>query len=316
MTSPVSIPAPDAPPTPASGERRAGYSIDELLQVDFARMLRKAGSVPGPFYAYNAKLGRAGFCVQRMDYVEVFAVRAGGGRQVVQTPSGRRYVRALRAGEMYLFRPFDVTSMTVERTGLEASIVMIPLPVWETYVAFVGLEEAWRRSEEPPTASFDSVDPESLRPFSFVIEPAQHVPTRADLLHFLVEVIPRLLPAGGAVGPGPGAPTWLIRAAEAMREYESDLRGGVPRLGELCHVSPQYLSTSVRRYYGMTPTAFVRGLRLAHAVLLLSTTSASIGEIAARCGFATLAHFSNCFRDTYGATPRAFRMNERAAVGR
>jgi AraC-like DNA-binding protein len=51
----------------------------------------------------------------------------------------------------------------------------------------------------------------------------------------------------------------------------------------------------------------VTELRLRHAAILLSTTSESIGSIARRCGFTSVAYFSTCFRREHGLTPREYR---------
>lgn len=64
-----------------------------------------------------------------------------------------------------------------------------------------------------------------------------------------------------------------------MRE-EENLRGGLPRLVELAHVTPSHLTVTSRRYFQKTPTGLLADLRLRHAAVLLSRTSESIGAIA------------------------------------
>jgi len=51
-------------------------------------------------------------------------------------------------------------------------------------------------------------------------------------------------------------------------------------------------------------------LRLARARHLLRQTSMSILSVALACGFVSASHFSKCYRECYGRTPRAERSPE------
>ena len=52
-------------------------------------------------------------------------------------------------------------------------------------------------------------------------------------------------------------------------------------------------------------------LRLARARLLLLQTELPVLEVALACGFVSASHFSKCYRDVYGCTPR----DQRQAMG-
>lgn len=66
----------------------------------------------------------------------------------------------------------------------------------------------------------------------------------------------------------------------------------------------------------MTPMEYVRHVRLRKAQLLLLQTSDSIGHIGELVGYPDLFHFSKVFKNTFGATPSAYRTNVQDGVGR
>lgn len=71
--------------------------------------------------------------------------------------------------------------------------------------------------------------------------------------------------------------------------------------------SQGYFSRRFIAETGMSPTAFIRTVRLENAALLLAETSTSIQEIAIQCGFKDTKYFNRCFRELYGITPSNYR---------
>jgi AraC-like DNA-binding protein len=57
----------------------------------------------------------------------------------------------------------------------------------------------------------------------------------------------------------------------------------------------------------MTPTAYLRTVRIQAARRLLSTTSRALSAIAHETGFTDQRHFTRCFRQTTGLTPGDYR---------
>ena len=138
-----------------------------------------------------------------------------------------------------------------------------------------------------------------------------------DLVEFWTNMLPRfVLPRFGANGradSGRDSPPWLRSALDAMRS-EDNLRGGVPRLLELAHVSPAHLWRTARRIHGVTPSELVRQLQIRHASMLLGTTDDSIGSVGARAGFASASHFSKAFRRAHSMSPREYRTRVRHSL--
>ena len=98
----------------------------------------------------------------------------------------------------------------------------------------------------------------------------------------------------------------LVKAISAMedncektisREEIADIAGISCR--QLERLFYQHIGTSPRRYY--------LKIRLERAKRLLQQTNLSIAEIAFACGFNTASHFSRCFHNIYGFTPRSNR---------
>ena len=57
----------------------------------------------------------------------------------------------------------------------------------------------------------------------------------------------------------------------------------------------------------MTPTAYLRTVRIQAARRLLSTTNRALADIAHETGFTDQSHFTRCFRETTGLTPGDYR---------
>jgi transcriptional regulator GlxA family with amidase domain len=72
-------------------------------------------------------------------------------------------------------------------------------------------------------------------------------------------------------------------------------------------LSSRQLERLFRRYLGRSPARYYLELRLNRARLLLLQTELSIIDVALACGFVSASHFSKCYRDFFGRTPRKER---------
>jgi transcriptional regulator GlxA family with amidase domain len=83
-------------------------------------------------------------------------------------------------------------------------------------------------------------------------------------------------------------------------------------LAQHANVSRRQLERLFRRYLGCTPTRYYLDLRLSRARQLLLQTDMPITDVAIACGFVSPPHFTKCYHDRYGRSPRderRFRRN-------
>lgn len=73
-------------------------------------------------------------------------------------------------------------------------------------------------------------------------------------------------------------------------------------------ISTNYAITLFRKMLGMTVKAYILDLRIHHAKMMLTDTSAKILTISLDCGFASLSSFYDAFAHATGMSPSQFRM--------
>ncbi len=98
----------------------------------------------------------------------------------------------------------------------------------------------------------------------------------------------------------------LINAIELM---EANIEEPLPQeqLAHYIGLSRRQLERLFRRHMGRTPAQYYLELRLERARHLLYQTDLPIMNIACACGFVSASHFSTCYRQMFGRTPRAER---------
>jgi transcriptional regulator GlxA family with amidase domain len=99
----------------------------------------------------------------------------------------------------------------------------------------------------------------------------------------------------------------LINAIEMM---ESNIEEPLNQemLARYIGLSRRQLERLFRKHLGRTPAQYYLELRLERARHLLYQTSMPIMNVAFACGFVSASHFSTCYRQKYGRTPRAERV--------
>jgi len=107
-------------------------------------------------------------------------------------------------------------------------------------------------------------------------------------------------PADRAAAPA------LIRLGNFIRrEFARPL--SLTDLARAAGVSPQYLLKLCRARQLPRPMLQLYARRLEAAADWLARTGVPVGEIAERCGFVSMFHFSRRFRQAYGRSPLAWR---------
>ncbi|MDH3229163.1 MAG: GlxA family transcriptional regulator [Alphaproteobacteria bacterium] len=95
----------------------------------------------------------------------------------------------------------------------------------------------------------------------------------------------------------------LIQAIAEMETYVEEALSR-EEIAARVGLSRRQLERLFRRYLNTSPARYYLRLRLERARLLLTQTTMPVTEIAFACGFTSASHFSKCYRDMFGCTPR------------
>lgn len=117
--------------------------------------------------------------------------------------------------------------------------------------------------------------------------------------------------AGEAQSPPAGA---VERARAFLHAHLADPDVDLERTARAAHVSAPHLVRRFRAELGTTPMAYLWERRIAAGVDLLRHTGLSVGEVAERCGFRSVYHFSRRVKQHTGRPPTQLR-GERWADG-
>lgn len=101
-------------------------------------------------------------------------------------------------------------------------------------------------------------------------------------------------------------PNWLSSACSRMQEKANYLLG-LRRFIELSTKTQEHLSRELRKYYGVTPTAYINDIRLEESALLLLNTDMSITDICFEVGFENIPYFLTLFKKRYDLSPSKYR---------
>ena len=96
----------------------------------------------------------------------------------------------------------------------------------------------------------------------------------------------------------------MLKAIEA---HIDDEQYNADQLARDIAMSRASLYKKMQTILGITPTDFIRNVRLKRAAQLLADTQLSINEIADRVGFVTARNFSSQFKKMFGVTPSEYR---------
>ena len=104
----------------------------------------------------------------------------------------------------------------------------------------------------------------------------------------------------------------VTRVIERMHE-RLHTEATIDTLAAEVGLSTSRLGFLFRLETGASPGAFLHRLRMERARLLLESTSLSVGEVMRQVGLADPSHFARDFRNAYGLSPRAYRLQLRLA---
>src|SRR4051794_25109204 len=96
----------------------------------------------------------------------------------------------------------------------------------------------------------------------------------------------------------------------ALALLQENMSSPEVHIGEIAtnlHMSSSHLRHTFKKEVGISPTQFVKNLRLQHANELLRTTLLSVKEIMVAVGFTDLSHFVRDYKVRYGERPSQSR---------
>jgi AraC family transcriptional regulator len=113
-----------------------------------------------------------------------------------------------------------------------------------------------------------------------------------------------------AAAPRPirgGLAPWQVRRVTTHIETNLDAAITTKDLAALAKLSLFHFCRAFRDSFGESPHGYVTRRRVERAQGLMLTTNASLGQIAADCGFTDQAHLSKLFRRIVGESPGVWR---------
>lgn len=98
----------------------------------------------------------------------------------------------------------------------------------------------------------------------------------------------------------------VSQAAEYIRAHYAETIT-VEDIAAAVSISRSHLHRLFQAYFRQSPKQYLTSCRLNKAIGLLESSSQSVGDIAAACGFPDAAHFSHLFKEKTGRTPLEHR---------
>lgn len=190
---------------------------------------------------------------------------------------------------------------------------------WERPWKYVWLEFDGLRAEEFLSGAGLSADqpiyrPQSVPPGEAVREIMEHIVDHSSasslyLIGQLYLFMDSLIRSSATRRSVDGRPLRDFYIQEAVAFMENNFRREltVEEIADVCKLNRSYFSKLFRESMGCPPQEFLIQMRLSKATEMMKAGGASIGDIAAQCGYPNQLHFSRAFKKRYGVSPREWR---------
>ncbi len=106
----------------------------------------------------------------------------------------------------------------------------------------------------------------------------------------------------------------MNKITEMINSHIDDPNLNVEKLGQEVGISRAHLHRKMKEMIGMSPSDFIRNIRLKQACELLRNTDNDVTQIAYSVGFTSQTHFSTAFKKFTGISPTEYRTNRSATV--
>jgi AraC-like DNA-binding protein len=88
-----------------------------------------------------------------------------------------------------------------------------------------------------------------------------------------------------------------------VRENIDNSRFNKDEFASAMHVSSSLLYKKLKSLTDLSPTDFIKNIRLNYALKLLQTGKHTITEVSELCGFSSAKYFSTAFKNHFGKPP-------------
>jgi len=99
---------------------------------------------------------------------------------------------------------------------------------------------------------------------------------------------------------------FIRRVTQVVEDHLSDLEFDVRRLQEKSGLSSTQLYRKLQALTGLSPSKFIRHMRLKRAMKLLEQQKGSVTQVAFEVGFGNLSYFTKCFKEQFGISPSEY----------
>jgi len=101
------------------------------------------------------------------------------------------------------------------------------------------------------------------------------------------------------------------RLKSIVHEHYQQESFTIEQLALQMHISPRALQLKMKAIFNLTPTDYIRNIRLDHAEKRLLETELAVGLIADEVGFSSQSYFARCFKAKHQISPKQFRDNNK-----
>ena len=104
---------------------------------------------------------------------------------------------------------------------------------------------------------------------------------------------------------------FMRKAMDILDEHMSDYEFDVDAFAGMMPMSRSSLYRKIKVLTGLSPSVFIRSMRLKRAAALLETAKLNVSEVAYRVGFLDMSYFGASFKDQFGCTPSQYMSQHR-----
>ena len=97
------------------------------------------------------------------------------------------------------------------------------------------------------------------------------------------------------------------RLKDVVKTHYQNEAFSVEEFAEAIFLSPRALQLKMKSLYNLTPSDYIRNVRLEFAQQLLQNSDLPIGIVAQQVGFNSQSYFARCFKTRYSLSPKQYR---------